>query len=424
MRVSPYFGKETNVWIDIERGVKQGCPLSPLLFIIAYDPLLSSLSRIHDINYFAFADDLAITTQNIPSIYPALNNISSFSCVSGLGINKSKSCVLTTTHPASHHLVRSGLEQSPWPDLNLQERGTHLGIRIGRDITLDEIWSEPVGKALNRIKSARNAVKALSLSNRILYVNIFIISLFSYVGLFYVLPAETWLTIKGAISKLVTPFNGGAYTYESLICAKAIFAMKPALKDVWAFNISLLAVRSPLIESKLNYNDLPTIDLTFTKIIMRHRDAAAVDFWRSRHLPDGTLVPIPALTSAAVYNIVILDVYHDKAARHCAAKLHKAAAPSSPALPSPDALISSITSNLTSTRLPPFLITHHLTLLNPALPTSRRLRHQNKVGIDAVPSCFFCGVGQDSYTHIFTECVSIAHARDHLFHTLTLPPPH
>jgi hypothetical protein len=102
-----------------------------------------------------------------------------------------------------------------------------------------------VGKALNRIKNAKNAVKPLSLSNRILYVNIFIISLFSYVGLFFVLPAEIWSTIKGAIAKLVTPFNGGAYTYESLICAKALFGMKPALKDVWAFNISLLAVRSP-----------------------------------------------------------------------------------------------------------------------------------------------------------------------------------
>ena len=106
--------------------------------------------------------------------------------------------------------------ESPWPDLPLKDKGTHLGIRIGRSITLEEIWSGPMEKALNRIKSAKNALKMLSLSNRILYVNIFIISLFAYVGLFYVLPAEMWSQIKSGIAKLITPFNGGAYTYETL----------------------------------------------------------------------------------------------------------------------------------------------------------------------------------------------------------------
>ncbi len=36
----PFFWGDLTEWIDIERGVKQGCPLSPLIFIIAYDPLL------------------------------------------------------------------------------------------------------------------------------------------------------------------------------------------------------------------------------------------------------------------------------------------------------------------------------------------------------------------------------------------------
>ena len=45
VKVAPFFGGALTDWIDIRRGVKQGCPLSPLLFIIAYDPLIVFISN-------------------------------------------------------------------------------------------------------------------------------------------------------------------------------------------------------------------------------------------------------------------------------------------------------------------------------------------------------------------------------------------
>ena len=107
-------------------------------------------------------------------------------------------------------MIRSGLAQSPWPDLPLKDRGTHLGIVIGRGVTLDEIWAVPFNKAITKINRSHSFIKSLSLPNRILYINIFIISIFSYVGLFFVLPSDIWAPLKRAISLLITPFNGGA----------------------------------------------------------------------------------------------------------------------------------------------------------------------------------------------------------------------
>ena len=32
---------------------------------------------------------------------------------------------------------------SPWPDLILRDKGTHLGIVLGREVTLNDIWEGP-----------------------------------------------------------------------------------------------------------------------------------------------------------------------------------------------------------------------------------------------------------------------------------------
>jgi hypothetical protein len=248
---------------------KPGCPLSPLIFILAYDPLLSALSALPNLKVFAFADDLAMTAESVEAISPALRIITAFSGLSGLGINRDKSCVISSGPDDSLPGLQEALLGCPWPDLPLRASTTHLGIPIGRDITLGDIFQSPYKKALARLSSAKSVLRGLSVLSRILFINVFIVSLFSYHALFFVIPREFLDVIRSRTHALVTPFSGGAYTYNSLVCLNALFSIRPPLKDLWAFNVSLLAARSPYIRSFANYHSFPTLNIKKSKFISR-----------------------------------------------------------------------------------------------------------------------------------------------------------
>ena len=61
-------------------------------------------------------------------------------------------------------------------------------------------------------------------------------------------------------------------------------------------------------------------------------------------------------------------------------------------------------------------------MINNALATSRRMRHQNGIRPGDVPSCFFCGDGEDSLTHVLSECAVVCEARLRFLGLLGLSP--
>lgn len=422
VKVAPCFGNDFSLWIDILRGVKQGCPLSPLIFILAYDPLLTALSTLPNIKAYAFADDIALSALTISDISPALSLFSLFSFLSGLGINKVKSCVISSGLNRSHKKLTREISNCPWPDLPLRPSATHLGIPIGRDITLAEIFEAPYNKAVSRLASSQSVVSSFSVSSRILFVNTFIISLFSYHFLFFILPKEFYATLKELIRKLVTPFNGGAYSYDSLVSLQLLFSIRPPLKDLWAFNVALLASRSPLISTSTNYNLLPAISLRTSKFIQDHRNASAVDFWRDRHLEDGTLLPLPNSSSTTIYQALIIDIFLPLATLHSDKKISSFISINQPLSTLPPSCIDPLSSALASASysLPSSFLFHHFSLVNNALATSRRMRHQNNLPISKVLTCSFCFSAQDSLLHIYSACPTVHSARSAFFSSLDL----
>jgi hypothetical protein len=101
VKVSPSLAPDFG--IDIMRGVKQGCPLSPLLFVLIYDVLHFKLAVLENTKVRAAADDLAIGAASIDNIQKAFPILDNFTVASGLGINRDKTVILS----AKDHLTEA-----------------------------------------------------------------------------------------------------------------------------------------------------------------------------------------------------------------------------------------------------------------------------------------------------------------------------
>ena len=88
-------------YFEISRGVRQGCPLSPSLFVLSVELLALKirqnpncggiqLPNDQEVKISQFADDTTITTSNVDSLKSHIQVIDWFGTVSGLKLNKKK----------------------------------------------------------------------------------------------------------------------------------------------------------------------------------------------------------------------------------------------------------------------------------------------------------------------------------------------
>ena len=88
----------------IQKGVRQGCPLSPLLYVIVFETLLTKIKTSPNINGLqlpgtnedttisAFAVDATLILTDCTSIHSAFEIINDYDKASGAKLNISKSC--------------------------------------------------------------------------------------------------------------------------------------------------------------------------------------------------------------------------------------------------------------------------------------------------------------------------------------------
>ena len=93
------------VYTMMKDGLKQGCPLSPLLFILVIDPLVTALTTLPEVHPRCFADDMAVGTEDWRAIATALPFVDAWSEVSRCLPNGRKTKLLTTS-PSPPHTPR------------------------------------------------------------------------------------------------------------------------------------------------------------------------------------------------------------------------------------------------------------------------------------------------------------------------------
>lgn len=168
--------------ISVESSVKQGCPLSPLLFSIYLEPFCRSVMNNSlvkgfslqniEIKLLAYADDVVLFCKDKKSIVEAAREVKDYCEVTGAAVNWQKCCGLWHGSWATKPDVFQGINFTSTP-------ARYLGVPLQHYKNSNAYWVSVVEEI--REKSSKWRGWEMSIFTRATVCNIFLLAKFWYV---------------------------------------------------------------------------------------------------------------------------------------------------------------------------------------------------------------------------------------------------
>ena len=130
-----FVGEGNNLSFLAEVGIRQGCPLSPLIFAVAADLLLRRLSSIlqnkGEVN--AFADDTAVILKNIQTLDLLILEFREYAEFSNLHLNLAKTVIAPLFFPGKFEEAKAWIRANVASSINMKidEKAIYLWIELG-----------------------------------------------------------------------------------------------------------------------------------------------------------------------------------------------------------------------------------------------------------------------------------------------------
>ena len=205
-------------FFKVGRGIRQGCPISSLLFILVVEVLAINLRSNPKINALKFknqavlisqlADDTTLFIKDTPSLQSALLTLEHFHKCAGLKLNRSKTEILKLGASNNIDVSKTGIKEI--------ESTRSLGIIITknpkntRNINLNE-----------RIKKIENllqmwSARSLSIKGKITLLKSKVIPLILYTASVFYVPKETLIEMDRLLFKFIWP-NGKHHVAKNVL---------------------------------------------------------------------------------------------------------------------------------------------------------------------------------------------------------------